>query len=194
MSETIDTIRTDHQNFRRVLEALQSVIDNLGYPPTRRELDIMYSAVYYMRVFPDRHHHPKEERYVLAALRDACPDCGSLLSDIEKEHAQSVEILKQIEALLEGLEKGASQDIKPLQAIVREYVRQQGQHMRREERELLPLAEQHLSMSDWERINAAFRSDRDPLFQDRIDQGFDAMAQRLVDMADDLRRTGPPAI
>lgn len=194
MSETVDTIRADHQNFRRVLEALQSVSDNLGNIPTRRELEIMYSAVYYMRVFPDRHHHPKEERYLLAALRAAGPDCGRLLSDIEEEHAQSVETLKEIEALLEGLEKGASQNIEPLQAIVRKYVEQQGQHMRREERELLPLAKQRLSTSAWERIDAAFRSDRDPLFQDRIEQGFDAMAQRLVDMADELRRSAPVAM
>jgi hemerythrin-like domain-containing protein len=55
-------------------------------------------------------------------------------------------------------------------------------HMRKEEQELLPLAEKHLSAQDWEVIDRAFDANRDPIAGVR-ENDFRALFTRIVNLA-----------
>jgi hemerythrin-like domain-containing protein len=48
--------------------------------------------------------------------------------------------------------------------VVEEYADFQWRHMRTEEDLIMPLAERELSGEDWQRIDAAFADDDDPVF------------------------------
>ncbi len=188
MSDTLDAIRADHRNFWRVLEAMGNVIRGMGDSPTRKELDVVYAAIYYMRVYPDRHHHPKEENFLFTALRAAYPASATLLGEIEAEHSEGEALLQRVQSELNHLEEGVPQSRAALQAVADEYIHMQTQHIKREEREVLPLAERYLGESDWVRIDAAFRADNDPLFRNAVERGFEALTARLLSLASDVAR------
>ena len=56
--------------------------------------------------------------------------------------------------------------------------------MRKEEQQLLPLAERHLTAEDWQAIDAAFAANRDPIagMQER---DFEKLFSRIVALAPD---------
>jgi hemerythrin-like domain-containing protein len=55
--------------------------------------------------------------------------------------------------------------------------------MRREENELLPLAERHLTASDWNDIAQAFGDNGDPLIGQKEGERFFAMFRKIVAQA-----------
>ncbi len=69
MTNAIEIIHRDHVNLDRFLNVLETVVDGLAPDQPKLDLELLYSAVYYTRVFPDRCHHPKEERYLFGAVR-----------------------------------------------------------------------------------------------------------------------------
>lgn len=69
MTDAIEIIHRDHVNLDQFLNVLETVVDGLVPDQPKPNLELLYSAVYYTRVFPDRCHHPKEERYLFGAVR-----------------------------------------------------------------------------------------------------------------------------
>ena len=69
MTDAIEIIHHDHVNLDRVLKVLETAVDGLAPDQPKPNLEPLYSAAYYIRVFPDRCHHPKEERYLFGAVR-----------------------------------------------------------------------------------------------------------------------------
>lgn len=55
-------------------------------------------------------------------------------------------------------------------------------HMHREENVILPLAEAHLTPQDWTQINAAFKSNSDPLVGINTQREFRELFRRLVNI------------
>jgi hemerythrin-like domain-containing protein len=55
-------------------------------------------------------------------------------------------------------------------------------HMRKEEDELLPLAERHLEPEDWKAIDAAFAANTDPIAGMR-ERDFEQLFTRIVNLA-----------
>ena len=72
MTDAIEIIHRDHVNLDRFLNVLETVVDGLAPDQPKPNLELLYSAVYYTRVFPERCHHLKEERYLFGAVRVRC--------------------------------------------------------------------------------------------------------------------------
>ena len=69
MTDAIEIIHHDHVNLDRFLNVLETAVDGLAPDQLKPNLEPLYSAAYYIRVFSDRCHHPKEERYLFGAVR-----------------------------------------------------------------------------------------------------------------------------
>jgi branched-chain amino acid transport system ATP-binding protein len=63
--------------------------------------------------------------------------------------------------------------------------------MRREEREVIPLAKEHLTAADWEAIDAAFAGHTDPLLGTDQGAGFEALFRKIVNLAPPPIGVGP---
>ena len=63
MTDDIEIISRDHVNLDQVLNVLETAVDGLAPDQSKPDLEPLYLAIFYIRVFPDRCHHPKEERY-----------------------------------------------------------------------------------------------------------------------------------
>ena len=181
MSDAIETIKTEHRNIDRVLAALEDSVAGLAAAGTKSDLDLLYSTLYYIRVFPDKLHHPKEEEYLFKALRRRQPDSAALLDELEKkQHAEGGRLIAELERALTAYDRTYPDGLVVLQEATRTYVDAQREHIAKEEREVLPLARQSLNEEDWGDISGAFATNSDPMFGDNLETGFRALFERIT--------------
>ena len=78
-------------------------------------------------------------------------------------------------------------------AAVEAYADFHWEHMRREEKEVLPLAAKHLTPSDWDAIDAAFLGHADPLVSESAGDDYRALFRKIVNLAPPPIGLGPPS-
>ena len=67
-------------------------------------------------------------------------------------------------------------------------------HMRREERQILPLALEALEAADWRAIDAAFTRDDDPLFGTPRAEQFERLLGSILRMASEILGARPEIV
>ena len=173
-----DIILAQHRDIATVLKALEAIIE--GPLEERRSADMaqLHDICHYIRVFPDKLHHPDEDRYVFGPLRTAAPEHAHLVDDIESEHGRCEALTSRLYGLIQAFEKGdASADA--LRDAVRQYLAFQFDHMRKEERDVLPLVDELLDPDQQAAAAGAFSQHVDPLFSANLRAGFDALRRRI---------------
>jgi hemerythrin-like domain-containing protein len=103
---------------------------------------------HYIERFPERLHHPKEDDYLFARLRLRRPDAAPLLDALHREHEVGRERFAELKALYERYAADAAA-LPQLADAVDRYSHFHWRHMRREEEEVLPLAQAALTGEDW---------------------------------------------
>lgn len=183
MTDAIDAIHQDHLNLDKVLAVLESVVDDLDRSPgggsPGAAVDLLTSVIYYIRVFPDRFHHPKEEEYLFKALARRCPEAADVIARLQAQHKEGEALIDSLDRAVKDWEADPLAGIAGLREAAHAYVRFQRQHMGLEEREILPLARKHLGDEDWRALNRVFRQDSDPLFGENLETGFRALFGRI---------------
>ena len=184
-ARVLKQIRQEHRSMDRVLRSLLDSVKALSADtPDPREIELIHSTLYYIRIFPDRLHHPKEEDYLFRAVRKRAPESGELIDGLEQEHERGVTLLDGIYRALIAFERNGNDAYAALARGVSEYVEFERQHMRREEEELLPMAEKCLTRDDWYLIDDAFARSIDPLIQESMSIGFKTLYERIVGKSD----------
>lgn len=77
-------------------------------------------------------------------------------------------------------------------AAVGSYVKRYSEHMRKEEREVMPLAQRVLTPEDWVEIEAAFATRRDPLVGASPESRPDQLFSRFVMLVPEPLGLGRP--
>lgn len=182
MARTKNVIHLDHVNFDKVLNVLQetvkSLVDEEG--KHRQKQELLYSIIYYIRMYPDRVHHPKEEECLFPILLEKCPDTFDLIESLKDQHTESVERIGELSEALEAFTAFPDEARDRLRDAASSFVTFQREHIGLEERELLPKAIEVLSSEDWGRIEKAFRSNVDPIFGENVETGFQSLFNRIM--------------
>lgn len=183
MTDAIDIIHRDHVNFDRVLTVLDAEVEALhrGKAAGRKpDMELLFSIVYYMQVFPERMHHPKEERFLFPALAGAGPETRAVIERLQRQHAEGEERIAELQAAMKRVDEAYPEGVDELRAVAQAYIAYQREHMGVEERELLPKAREVLKDDDWPAINRAFARDSDPVFGENLETGFRALYDRIT--------------
>jgi branched-chain amino acid transport system ATP-binding protein len=176
----VEALKTEHRNLGQVLNCLSDEIKRIRGLDEKPDLDLLFSIVYYIRVFPDRYHHPKEDEYLFTRLRQRTHEADQVLDELEREHAQFERLLKTLEQALRDYDQRYPNGLNELERQVEEYLEFQRQHMRKEEEHVLPIAEKALRDEDWAAMNNAFFRHDDPMFGENVRTGFEALRNRIV--------------
>ena len=99
--------------------------------------------------------------------------------------------MRELERALMFFEEGWPVGAREFLAKVDEYADFHWKHMRKEEKELMPLAERYLGAEDWREIDEAFGMNHDPI-ADLREKDFDMLFTRIVDLAPDPVGVGAP--
>src|SRR5208282_455580 len=101
------------------------------------------------------------------------------------------EKIRTLEQALTRYQQGGAVEFPAFMAAVEGYAAFHWDHMRAEEKELLPLAERYLDAGDWEAIDAAFLGHTDPMLGAPAGTGYEALFTRIVNLAPPPIGVGP---
>jgi hemerythrin-like domain-containing protein len=159
MSSAVDIIRDEHRSIGAVLSSLTRQVASAAAGTEPPDYPLYGAMLDYLVAFPERLHHPKEEEFLFRRLRQRAPSVNALLDELEAQHVSGSE---QLQALRAELARSApAREIGSFAKLLSRYAEEQWQHMRMEEEQVLPRAQQSLSADDWREIDAAFAMNRE---------------------------------
>jgi branched-chain amino acid transport system ATP-binding protein len=147
--------------------------------------------VYYIDTFPERFHHPKEDAWLFRLLLLRHPPAGEIINRLLSEHRAGAVKLRQLEQALIRYQQGGRDEFPVFAAAVEAFVAFERNHMRSEETEVIPLAQQHLTPADWAEIDDAFLDHADPLLGTSAREDFLDLFRRIVNLAPPPIGVGP---
>jgi hemerythrin-like domain-containing protein len=170
----------EHSNFAKLLDVLdrQLALFHAGENPN---YELMLDVVSYLRHFPDRQHHPREDvAFARLAARD--PTTQVKVNRLLQEHRV---LAKAGDDLLGLLNQAADEAIiarAEVEAAAATYLIYYRHHIASEERDILPRAAELLTPEDWSAVAAAVPPGHDPLFGDQSEERYREL-RRLIALA-----------
>ena len=162
-SKAVQTIKDEHRSISAVLHGLRYLAKQIVESPVQPDFAVFRAMIRYIDEFPERLHHPKEEKYLFARLVERFPGAVPLAGDLHEEHLTGARLIRDLEKALAYVEEHSPAGAPTFRTAVEAYSDFHWQHMRKEEEQLLPLAERYLTAEDWEAIAAAFEDNVDPI-------------------------------
>ena len=191
MKESIRIVKDEHRSISTVLHALKHLTRITQDASIEPEFRAFRAMIRYIDEYPERLHHPKEERFLFARLATTWPASRPLIERLESEHREGARLVRELERALLLFEDGAAHGRRDFAEIVDLYAQFHWDHMRLEEEELLPLAERYFTPQDWKVADEGFSSNTDPIAQVK-EKDFQALFSRLVSLAPEPVGLGEP--
>lgn len=192
--QALSIIRNEHRALAAVMHGMLHVVHAIRDGESEPTFPLFGAMIYYIDTFPERFHHPKEDRYLFRLLRLRYPDAAPLLDRLQREHRIGAEKIRALEQTLARYKEGGAQEFPSFAVAVESYAAFHWDHMRTEESEVLPLAERFLTPEDWQEIDAAFAGHADPLMGADARTKFEALFTRIVNLAPPPIGVGPVAL
>ena len=173
-------IREEHRALGAMLRSIPMLLAEsrrTGVPPDFAALRAM---LFYVDEFPEQRHHRIESELLFPKLRARSPLARGLLDQLDAEHARSGLLVREIAHALTAFELIGNARRATFEARIGHYVEFYLRHMALEEREILPLASQTLTAIDWQELDRAFESNRDPLTGHAADADYRALFTKIL--------------
>lgn len=182
MSSLINRISTDHEHLLRLLECLDFEVS--GYREDSQhtpKLSIILDALDYLHNYPDSFHHPLESR-LLSRLRPRLSDAEarSIFEQIEVEHEEIGILTTRLINTFKNIEQDQVVPVNQLLSDCQRYSELQRQHIRKENRVMLPAMKEYLEESDYELVEEALKENPDPLFGSHVWESYEALYQHIL--------------
>jgi hemerythrin-like domain-containing protein len=152
----------EHVYFGHLLELMQRQLDLL-HRGERPNYELMLDAISYLREYSDEYHHPRED-VAFERLLTRCPDMELLLARLHQEHRVIANAGERLRALLEAVLQDSVVPRADLEVALATYLVYYGNHIAKEEEDVLMRAEKSLTKEDWEAVKNAVALKADPLF------------------------------
>jgi hemerythrin-like domain-containing protein len=180
--KAITILKTEHRSISAVLHALKELARMAQDATVRPRFQVLRSILRYIDQYPEQLHHPKEDEHLFARLVARAPQTRLLVEELQAEHEEGARLIRELERALLFFEEGWPAGAREFQQQVERYAEFHWQHMRKEEHELLPLAERVLSADDWRAIDRAFAANEDPIAA--LDQrDYEKLFTRIANLA-----------
>lgn len=173
----------EHRSLAAVLHGLDYVVREArehGKPPS---FTLLRAMVHYIREFPEKLHHPKEDAYLFRKLRERTGEFDATLAELERQHVEGGHLVDELEQSIARYEKDPAGGLAGFAAAAERFASAQMQHMRLETKVILPAARKHLTVDDWQEIGRAFADNGDPRFSVDNDEQFRELFARILNLA-----------
>ena len=178
MPNVIEMLRGEHENFSKVLSALEHQIetfDRAGEP----DYDLIGKIIDYFMVFPDVAHHPAEDMiYHQLLARDV--RTATLIGNLETEHAHLRDLIGLVDITVREVLMDVELPRVKLVDLARGFVEFFRSHMLMEEMRFFPAAERALTAKDWAVIEAELKQPSDPLFGREVGQQYNELKNLIL--------------
>jgi hemerythrin-like domain-containing protein len=178
MAHPIDAWHQEHVDFQRLLALLQQEVDRFstGESPN---YPLMLDIIGYLRDYSDRYHHPREDE-AFRRLARRCPDRELPIARLLQEHRVIAHAGESLRKLLEEVVADAVVPRVQVEVAAATYLVYYGNHIAKEEEDILPRAGQFLTDADWRAVKDAAPPGHDPLFGRQPQERFRELRQRIA--------------
>ena len=177
---TIRIIREEHAALSAMLRSILQLLEQHRRRATLPDFAALRAMLFYVDEFPEQRHHRLESQLLFPKLRARTPLSRALLDGLDADHACGVARIRDLEHSLVAFEMLGEPRREAFERDAQRYASFYLAHMALEEREILPLDEQTLTAQDWQELNEAFGSNRDPLTGHEPTADYRALFTRIV--------------
>jgi hemerythrin-like domain-containing protein len=156
-------IQAEHVALSAMLRSLTMLVTQARLRREAPPFDVLRAMLFYIDEFPEKLHHPKESDLLFVKVRQRRPDLAEVLDGLDEDHARGEASARELQHRLLAFELLGEPRRAAFEDAVERYVDRYLRHMALEESTVLPAARQALSAEDWDELNAAFETNRDPL-------------------------------
>ncbi len=173
-------LRDEHAALAAMLRSIPMLLEQHRREGSQPDFGALRAMLFYVDEFPEQRHHRKESALLFPKLRRRAPQASALLDRLDADHAQGEHAIRSLEHALSAFEFLGESRRSDFEQAARRYVDFYLSHMRVEELEALPLAEQLLTPEDWAELDAAFATNRDPLTGHEPEAEYRALFSRIA--------------
>ncbi len=178
MTEPIVTWHADHVNFARLLDLLEREL-GVFHAGEQPDYALMLDIMSYLRYYPDRFHHPRED-VAFARLVERDPALRLPLGRRLQEHRVIAAAGEKLLNVLQSVVDGALLERAAVETAAATYLIYYRHHLAAEEREIMPRAAQLLTPSDWAAVAAATPTGADPLFGEDFEPRYRELRKKIA--------------
>ncbi|MDX9716360.1 MAG: universal stress protein [Thauera sp.] len=180
----VAVIQNEHRAMAAVVRALEQVVEDERSSPGMADLTLLRKMLSYLRVVPVALHHPKEEFHLFDRLSRKTDKAKDVIEYLTGQHTVEPELIAEMEAGLDRLEREGSAAIDPFASVVRRYADMLRSHIGMEERVVIPMARQYLTERDWREIKEAFAPNGDPSLDAALDAKYRQLFAEILNRVD----------
>lgn len=178
MSDTIALWHAEHKHFSRLLELLERQVAAF-HADDEPNYALMLDIVNYLRYFPDRFHHPREDvAFARLVARDASlkPVVERLLQEHRVIQAAGADLLAYLQQVVDDVVVERAR----VEAAAATYLVYYRRHLALEDRDIVPRAQELLTPQDWEAVVAAIPAGTDPLFGENCEPRYRELRRQIA--------------
>ena len=162
MSNIMQKLVRDHDNAASLLSLLESQIEFVRKGEVAN-FELMRNITVYMTQYPDQVHHPIED-LIFARWLARDDSAQELVDSLVREHQDLAKKGAALVAILAHVVDGALVSREEIEDKARDYVEFLRHHMRVENEQAFPGAEQSLRPEDFTDIASTYAEHEDPIF------------------------------
>ena len=184
-------VREEHERLAAVVHGMRHLVRAIDEKSVQPDLKVFRAMLLYISEYPERLHHPKEDLYLFAPLRERTCLHDATLAELEAQHAGGEAMVRRLEHLLLRYEFGGQREFAPFHQQVEFYADYYFRHMRTEEEIVFPALREHFSAADWDQADRAFAGNDDPLAGADLKQDFERLFTTIVSITPAPLGLGP---
>jgi len=178
MTDPIQAWHQEHEYFQKLLSLLQQEVD-VFYAGDSPNYALMLDIISYLRDYSDQYHHPREDE-AFRRLAKRLPDRELPIARLMQEHRVIAHAGERLQELLQEAANDAVVLRAEIEVAAATYLVYYGNHIAKEEEDILPRAAGALTPQDWAAVKDAAPAGRDPLFGHEPQERFKALRHRIA--------------
>jgi hemerythrin-like domain-containing protein len=176
-------IQDEHRSLAAVVQGLRYLVRETRERKATPDFGLFRAMIFYLEEFPEKQHHPKENAYLFARLRQRTREADAVVAELERQHIAGAGRVRDLELALGRYEAGKPDGLEKFSAAVAAFAEEITKHMALEEDTVIPLARKFLTAEDWVEIGAAFSKNGDPRFDAGTDRECRELFRRIINLA-----------
>ena len=176
--DPVNAWHAEHEYFRRLLALLQVQLA-VFHGGERPNYELMLDILSYLREYTDRIHHARED-VAFDRLARRAPELALPLARLKQEHRVIAHAGQALVGHLEAILGGAVVPRAEVEMAVATYLVYYGNHIAKEEEDVLARAAALLGPEDWAAVKDAVPQVRDPLFGDQPEERFRSLRRQIA--------------
>ena len=160
-------IGEEHASLSSVLQSIRMMLKRGPQDNPEVFFDVMRAMLFYIDEIPEKQHHIKESTLLFPPLAARSAHCADVIAQLERDHEKSEPAVRELQHLLVAWEMLGESRRQEFEDEALKYIDFYSAHMHLEESIIIPEAKKVLTDDDWEKLDAAFQTNTDPL-SDRI--------------------------